>query len=86
MLTREKILSYIHAIVTTLETATHHHSDCAESTLYLALGMDMQLWTDLRGLMLASDLISVTHHRVSLTEKGRRLAIDCNEISATAKA
>ena len=74
MLTREKVILYIHAIVTTLDEAGCHHSDCAESTLYLALGMNLQLWNDLRGLMLASELISVRMNRVSLTEKGRRLA------------
>jgi hypothetical protein len=82
MLTREKVMAYVSAIVTTLYDL---ETDTAESTLYLALGMNLQLWNDLKGLLVASDLVTVKSHRVALTVKGMDLARDCNKIVADAK-
>lgn len=78
----QKLKLQITAIVQALHEAG---TDAAESTFYLALGMDMANWTDLRGLLIASDLITVKHHRVALTAKGTALAVDINNILAGAK-
>lgn len=53
------------------------YTDVAESTFYLALGMDIWKWEKISGLMLRSDLIQIRSHRVRLTAKGVKLAQDC---------
>lgn len=82
-MTREYLMTRIAAIVTALHDCG---TDAAESTFYLALGMNLSAWTAIRDLMVASDLIAVSRfHRVSLTAKGSELARDCNAIVAEAK-
>lgn len=81
-MTRERIMTCVAAILTTLlET-----DGGPESSVYLALGADLQNWMDLRGLMIQSDLIRVDgNHWVTLTEKGRQTAEECNAVLAGAK-
>lgn len=71
------------AIVTTLFEIGEYAP--AESTIYLALGMDMGRYERVRGLMVASDLIHVSSNRITLLEKGRRLGEDLNKILAESK-
>lgn len=68
---KQQIMTYVAGIVTTLHELG---TDCAESTIYTAMGMDIGRYEAIRGLMVASDLILVRGHRIALTEKGRTLA------------
>lgn len=72
-MTREKIVHTIGAIVATLHEVG---TDCAESTVYMALGMDLEYYHDISGLMVASDLVIISGHRIKLTAKGVALAED----------
>lgn len=57
------------AILTTLEETEGHA--CAESTLYIACGMDLSAWNLIKGIMIQAGLIQVCRaHEVSLTAKG----------------
>lgn len=42
----------------------------AESTIYLALGMDMASYQTLLSIMRDNDLVTVQHHRVQITTEG----------------
>jgi hypothetical protein len=47
-----------------------------ESSIYLAMGCDMSAWEVYRGILVAADWVSIAHHWVSLTDKGRALCAD----------
>lgn len=81
-MTREQILTRVAAVLTTLlET-----DGGPESSVYLALGANLSDWMGLKGLMLQSDLIRVDRSNwVTLTEKGRQTAEECNAVLAGAK-
>lgn len=48
------------------------------STIYLACGMEMRKWEALRDIMLRMDVIKISNHYVTLTEKGTQLATEIN--------
>jgi hypothetical protein len=55
-----------------------------ESALYMALGMDINLWNIIRGVMLKAGYITISGHYVTLTAKGLEKAIEVD--AAMAKA
>lgn len=81
-LTTDKVKYYVAAIVTALHEVAQ---PAPESSIYLALNMDIDLWYRLRSLLTLSKLITVSHHQITLTAKGVKLAEDCNAILADAK-
>lgn len=70
-----KINSLIVAILTTLAETNGSPS----SMIYLALGMDLNLWNLIAGIMVKGGLVTITNHFVTLTPKGREMA---NQIEA----
>lgn len=70
---KRQIMTYVAAIVTTLAET----GGGPESSLYLALGGDINKWNDIKGLLVSSGLIVVrSDHWVEITAKGRKLAVD----------
>ena len=81
-MTKNQIMTYVAAILTTaLETEP---SPFPESYAYMAMGCDMQKWEQIRGLLIASDLIAIRGNAISLTAKGRDVAQQCNAARAVA--
>lgn len=82
IMVKNELLKYIAAIVTTLEET----GGSPESILYIGTGMDFSKWNDLRIIMIGSDLIAISGNYVTLTERGRILAIECNKLLAEQKS
>jgi hypothetical protein len=76
-MSKEQVMTYVAAILTTLADLG---TDCAESTVYMAMGMDLQKYEAIRGLLVASDLVTVRGNRIALTAKGRQTAERCNAV------
>ncbi len=81
-MTKNEIFTFVAAILTTLDEVG---TDAAESTIYMALGMDMAKYTSIRDLLVSSKLVTVKGHRISLTPAGRETAQKCNAVLETAK-
>lgn len=82
-MTKNEIMTLVAAILTTLEEVG---TDSAESTIYMALGMDLQKYEQIRGLLLTSKLVTVKCHRIALTAAGKETAQKCNAVLAENKA
>jgi hypothetical protein len=77
-MTREQLLTYVAAILTTaLETEP---SPFPESMAYLALGSDMAAWETVRRVLVGGQLVTINGHAIALTAKGRTVAQDCNAV------
>lgn len=77
-MTRERILTSVAAILTTLlET-----DGSPESMIYIGLGMDLSAWQQIKGILLSSELITCHGYYVELTEAGRETAEQCNAVLA----
>jgi hypothetical protein len=74
-MSRQELNARIAAMIATLAET----DGAPESSLYIFLDMDMALWTNVRLLLVSSQLITISSHYVKLTEKGTKLA---NEINA----
>ena len=81
-MSRNELIAYVAAILTTLRDLA---TDCAESTLYLTVGMDIVKWELLKGVLTGSGLVTISGYRVSLTPKGIETADKCNAVLASAK-
>jgi hypothetical protein len=81
-MTRNEINQYLCAILTTLRELD---TDAAESTIYLAMGMDLPKYEQIRDIAIAAKLIVVQSHRISLTEAGKEMADRINSAMAGAK-
>jgi len=57
-----------------------------ESSLYLALGGDIHEWYEVKTLLLASGLVTIRAHWVTLTAKGRTQAQEVKRIIEKAEA
>lgn len=73
-----QIYARIAAIVTTLAET----GGGPESSIYLALGMDMGLWMMLRQVLVENGLVTINDHWCELTGKGASLAEQCNAVLA----
>lgn len=78
-MSKEQLMAYMAAILTALRDVGH---DAAESTLYLAVGMDIELWHKLRAVLVGAGLVTVSGYRVALTPKGEATADKCNAVIA----
>lgn len=78
----KSVAAMIAAILTTLAEV----SDAApESSVYLALGMDMDQYTTIRDVMVRLNLITVKSYTLRLTPLGRQTADKINQTLASAK-
>lgn len=68
------------AILTTLLEV--HPNPAPESSIYLAMGMDISKYEAFRNLLVASQLVTVKHHGMTLTEKGLATARECEAVIA----
>lgn len=78
-MTKDQIMTYVAAILTTLQECG---GSGPESSVYLALGMDINVYSDIRGLLVASGLVTCKSYTLRLTEKGDQLATECNALLA----
>ncbi len=70
------------ALIAGILTTLAEVGDAAESTLYIALGMDLPLWEGIRDLLVRGKLVTVKHHRVTITDLGRRTAAQLEAVLA----
>ncbi len=76
-----KMLNIFMAII--IETLDEVQGDCAESTIYLALGSDIHAYHDVKAILVGAGIVNVTQsNRVSLTAKGKALAGKIREAKA----
>jgi len=74
-MSKKEVYATVAAILTTLlET----DAPAPESSIYLAMGMDMEKYEAIRSLMVALELITVQSYTIRLTDKGRKTAEACN--------
>jgi hypothetical protein len=78
-MTSGQVFQLFAAVLTTLHEVG---TGCPESTIYLALGMNMDVYLAIRNLMVASKLITVKGNYITITAKGHEMAIKCNEAVA----
>ena len=78
MAKRESVLlRYIAAVLTTLAELD---TGCPESTVYMAMGMNIHQYGELREVLVGSGLVTVSGHYIELTPKGRELAAKCQAL------
>ncbi len=66
-----------------IETLDEVGGDCAESTIYLALGSNIHAYQDVKAILVGAGIVTVTQSsRCSLTEKGKALAGKIREAKA----
>lgn len=75
----EKTTVLVASIVTTLHDLD---TDCAESTIYLGMGMDLPAYEKIRQLLVLAGLVTVSGNRISLTSAGKVLASEINSVLA----
>ena len=81
-MTKQEIMLYVAATVATLAET----DGGPESSLYLALGGDIQKWNGIKGILTSSGLIEVDRsYWVKLTDAGRDLAAKIAAAQAAAK-
>lgn len=71
-MTRERLNVLLAAILTTLH---EQPKGCPESTIYQAMGMNLQDYMDVRSVLVVAELVQIEHNWVKLTDKGRELAV-----------
>lgn len=83
-MTREQLMTYVAAILTTaLETEP---SPFPETMAYMALGCDMGKWQTVKeGILLAGLATIESGPTIVLTEKGREIARQCNQVLADSR-
>lgn len=67
-------MANIVATVAAIITALDDTGGSPESMLYVFLGTNMDLWTKVRDVLIDGDLITVSGHYVTLTQKGKETA------------
>lgn len=83
-MTRNELNTYLAAILTTLAEVD---GGCAESTVYIALGMDIHKYNEVREILVVAQLVAIDQcNWMKLTAKGREIADKCNAFIAAAKA
>lgn len=83
MLTKEKIYTYVFAIVSSLYETGH---GSPESMIYIGIGMNLSVWNQIKGLLIASELITVSNYYVELTEKGQVAGKEWSEVVKSSKS
>ena len=73
---KQEIYAYVAAIVTTL---AEFEGSVAESTVYIALGMDLDLYHRVARIMRQIDVVRITGNRIALTASGRAFAAELQE-------
>lgn len=79
-MSKEQVYATVAAILTTLLEV--HPQVAPESSIYLAMGMDLPAYEGIRNLLVASGLVVVRNHALSLTEKGMKTAKECEAVLA----
>lgn len=75
-MSKNELLKYIAAIVTTVaETGI-----APESSVYMALGMDMSKYQIVRNVMVGAKLITVANYTIRLTDAGKEMADKVNAL------
>ena len=64
------------ALITTLAEV----NGSPESQLYMFFDMNMQLWSEVREVLVSRKLISICNHYVTLTPDGVKLAHKLNDV------
>lgn len=82
-MSRNELMTYVAAVLTTLRDL---NTDCAESTVYIAVGMDLSKWETLKAGLIGAKLVTVSGFRMALTALGEQKADECNRVLAAAKA
>lgn len=79
-MSRNELNGYLAAILTTLAEVDIAYSikGASESSLYIALGMDMERWEIVKGVLVGAQLVTIKSHYVQLTAKGQDMASKCN--------
>ena len=78
-MTRKELNVFLAAVLTTANDI----QPCPESSIYLALGCDIDEWQTVKGLLLSAELATFRGYSVTLTDKGRVLAEKCNALVAS---
>lgn len=73
---KHEVYARIAAIITTLAEFDY---SVAESTIYIALDMDFDLYHRVSRIMQQIDVVRITGHRISLTATGRAFAAELQE-------
>lgn len=74
-MSKRELTVYVASILTTLADLD---TDAAESTVYMAMGMDLAKYELVRNILVASGLVTVEGYRIAITEKGKELAEKCS--------
>lgn len=82
MMSKKQMMAYIAAILGTLCES----GGAPESTLYIAVGMDMESWGVIRSVLLTMNWVTISSaHWVELTPEGRATGEKCNQVLAEAR-
>lgn len=73
---KKLLLTRIAAILTTLLEM----GGTPESSLYMFCEMNMEHYETIRDIMVGSKLVQIKGHYVTLTEKGKTTAQECNAV------
>ena len=77
-MTKQEVYAITAAILTTLLEV--HPNPAPESSIYLAMGMDINKYGLFRDLLTGNKLVEVKHHGMTLTDKGLELARECEAV------
>jgi len=74
---QERVLVGMASVLTTCLEAEAKGTPVPESSAYLALGSDIDLWYGVQGALGLAQLATFPSHQIVLTKKGRELAQKC---------
>lgn len=74
MMTRDELNKYLCAIITTLAEVPN----APESTLYMAVGMNMEKWNLIKQVLVTGNLATFHGYQVTLTAAGHAMAAKIN--------
>lgn len=77
-MTRDELNKNLCAVITTLDEVGWS----VESTLYIALGCDMETWETVKTILVSSHLATVESYRVTITPTGHAMAVKINAFMA----
>lgn len=77
-MTKQEANKYLCAILTTLAEVPF----APESSIYLAMGMDLGKWQTIRAILLQAGLATSEGYAMTITAKGRELAAKINQMVA----
>ena len=60
-------------MIAILETLSEVEGGGPESSIYLALGADIELWETIRGMMVSLEWVKVEGNWITLADKGREV-------------